>query len=46
MQDNPDLYSEKVKALLNSIKTGAFQADEGSNAYVLGLSPVEVQGYQ
>lgn len=39
-QDNPDLYSEKVKALLNSIKTGAFQADEGfQRFYVLGLSP-------
>ncbi len=39
-QDNPDLYSEKVKALLDSIKTGAFQADEGfQRFYVLGLSP-------
>jgi len=39
-RDNPDQFSEKVKALIESIYTGALIRDEASlRFYILGLSP-------
>lgn len=39
-KDNPDAGTEKVKALFESITTGAYTEDDGDNLfYILGLSP-------
>lgn len=39
-RDDPDQFSENVKALFDSINSGAFIQEEGSQVfYVLGLSP-------
>lgn len=39
-RDNPDLFSENVKNLFESIDSGAFIQDEGKQRfYLLGLSP-------
>lgn len=39
-RDNPDLFSDNVKALFESIDTGAFIEKEGTiRFYLLGLSP-------
>ncbi len=39
-RDNPDAGAQKVKALYNSVNTGAYLDDDGNNKfYILGLSP-------
>ena len=39
-KDNPDAGTEKIKALYNSLQSGAFIENEGSKRfYVLGLAP-------
>jgi len=39
-RDNPDLFSDNVKALFRSIDSGVFVLDEGTKRfYLLGLSP-------
>lgn len=39
-KDNPDAGVQKVKALYNSVNTGAYLEDDGDNQfYILGLAP-------